>query len=218
MQCNAIHYNVTYILLQYYTLHCALRCAALRCAALRCAALRCAALRCAALRCAALRCAALRCAALRCAALPCPALPCPTLPYPTLPYPACTICRPALQPPAKQPPSLDVNRVPDSLESLGGGRYGYVLNERWLKASHAEVGPDDLLYTLIDRPRNGYLEHTVRQRVIRRRFTQRDVEDRKVVYVLNDKTQATNDSFTFRLQDRHSNTLDNQRCVVVNKI
>lgn len=118
-----------------------------------------------------------------------------------------------IQPPAKQPPRLDVNRVPDSLESLGSGRYGYVLNEGWLKATHPEVGPDDLLYTIVDRPRHGYLEHTVRQRVIRRRFTQRDVEDRKVVYVLNDKTQATNDSFTFRVQDRHSNTLDSQRFV-----
>ena len=88
-----------------------------------------------------------------------------------------------------------------------------MLSERWLRATHPDVEPDDLLYTIIDRPRNGYLEHTVRQRVIRRRFTQRDVDNRKVVYVINDKTQATNDSFTFRLQDRHSNTLDNQRLV-----
>ena len=88
-----------------------------------------------------------------------------------------------------------------------------MLSERWLRATHPDVEPDDLLYTIVDRPRNGYLEHTVRQRVIRRRFTQRDVDNRKVVYVINDKTQATNDSFTFRLQDRHSNTLDNQRLV-----
>ena len=129
-----------------------------------------------------------------------------------------------IQPPAALLPRLVVNRKPELIEDLGEGRHGFVLDARYLKATHGQTAPSDILYTLLQRPRRGELEHTTRGRTVRRRFTQQDVNSGQIVYVLNesdddDKSdvigdaadQTTNDMFRFRVQDRSNTALDNQK-------
>ena len=82
-------------------------------------------------------------------------------------------------------------------------------------ATHAETGSrsSDITYVIRDGARHGRLENLETGKQIKRKFSQKDVNDGKIVYVINDHSSSTNDSFVFRVQDQRQNTLDDQRFV-----
>ena len=47
--------------------------------------------------------------------------------------------------------------------------------------------------------------------MIKKKFTQEDIDDGAVMYVLGDYMGVTNDSFTFRVQDVNKNVIGQQR-------
>lgn len=116
-----------------------------------------------------------------------------------------------IQPVTKIPPTVVRVRKPEHLVSLGSGRFGFLLTSSSLKATHPLFDSRDVLYQLRSRPLHGYLEHLGSRRPVRRKFSQKDVDDRKIAFVLNEQTQATNDSFTFRVLDLNRNYVDNLR-------
>ena len=50
-----------------------------------------------------------------------------------------------------------------------------------------------------------------KRRQVKRKFTQKDVDDGRIAYVLDEGTRATNDSFSFRVVDRNHNAIDDQK-------
>jgi hypothetical protein len=108
-------------------------------------------------------------------------------------------------------PTLVINRVPDDLQYLGRRRYGYRLNSKLLRAVDSDTDSSGLYYVLMDRPKHGHLENTEAKRYVRRRFTQEDLDEDRLLFIIESKTEATNDSFTFRLEDSRGNTLPNQK-------
>lgn len=116
-----------------------------------------------------------------------------------------------IKPLVEDAPTLVTNRMPDSLQYLGRRRYGYRLNNKLLRAVDADTGSGSLHYVLEDKPLHGHIENTVAKRFVRRRFTQRDLDEDSLLFIIDSKTTATNDSFTFRLEDSRGNSLDNQR-------
>jgi len=116
-----------------------------------------------------------------------------------------------IQPVTKIPPTVVRLRKPERLVALGSGRFGFVLTSSDLKATHPLFDSRDVLYQLRTRPTHGYLEHLGSRRPIRRKFSQKDIDERKIAFVLNEKTRATNDSFTFRVLDLNRNYVDNLR-------
>jgi hypothetical protein len=128
-----------------------------------------------------------------------------------------------IQPASKDPPVLVRNRSPTGLQSFGAGRKGFAIGPEQLSARRAQPGgrASDLWFVLKDTCcRSGYLEHVKTGRPIRRKFSQKDVDDGNVVYIMNggDEQQrhlaaasVTNDSFVFRVQDQHNNYLEDQR-------
>jgi len=116
----------------------------------------------------------------------------------------------------KDPPKLVRNRAPDRLESIGAGKHGFTIGWDQLMTTQSQAGgrPDDIMYVIRDGVRHGRLENVETGRVIRRKFSQKDVNDGKIVYVIDDNDMAiTNDSFVFRVQDQHNNVLDDKRQV-----
>ncbi len=116
-----------------------------------------------------------------------------------------------IQPVTKTPPKLAVNKSPSMLEFLSKGKYGFILTDQNLRADHPISTSQDLIYSIQEKPQYGYLEHLGTGRPIKKRFSQKDLDDGRVALVLEYQGQATNDSFTFRIQDQNRNTLDNQR-------
>ena len=80
-----------------------------------------------------------------------------------------------------------------------------------LKAEHPLSEAVDLIYSIDVKPVHGYLEHMGTRRPIKKRFSQKDLDDARIAFVLENNVDVTNDSFTFRVYDRNRNTLDNQR-------
>jgi len=120
----------------------------------------------------------------------------------------------------KEPPKLVRNRTPARLQSIGAGKHGFTIGWDELMATSDQPGarPSDITYVIVDGVHHGRLEHLETGRLIRRRFTQQDVNDGKVVYVINDHPMLTNDSFVFRVQDHRHNILDQQTSVSRSKI
>jgi len=116
-----------------------------------------------------------------------------------------------IQPVTKIPPTVVRVRKPRNLVPLGSGRFGFLLTSSDLKATHPLFDSRDVLYQLRTRPLHGYLEHLGSRRPIRRKFSQKDIDESKIAFVLNEQTRATNDSFSFRVLDLNRNYVDNLR-------
>ena len=96
---------------------------------------------------------------------------------------------------------------------MGRKRFGFVFTDRNLKVDHPRSDPIGLIYTMLDKPEHGYLINLLNGRLIKKVFTQAEIDTGKVAYVLSENAEGFNDSFTFKVEDTHGNVLDNQRFV-----
>lgn len=110
-------------------------------------------------------------------------------------------------------PKLITNKHPDVLEVFEDGRYGFQLNSYVLKAVDSDTMNTNLVYVIEQRPKHGRLENSQAKRYVRRRFTQRDLDENALQFIIDMKDKETNDSFTFKIEDSRGNTLGNQRYV-----
>ncbi|XP_067085731.1 FRAS1-related extracellular matrix protein 1b [Osmerus mordax] len=108
----------------------------------------------------------------------------------------------------RSPPGLATKRTPSTVENLGGGiRQGIYITSRHLQASDPDSPAQDLEYVITRPPHFGYLENALTGGYIKGRFTQRDVDQRAVLYVVPGDVDVTGDSFEFRLADPAGNTM-----------
>ncbi|KAM6939195.1 FRAS1-related extracellular matrix protein 1b [Lycodopsis pacificus] len=105
------------------------------------------------------------------------------------------------------PPSLTTRRSPSTVVDLGGGRYGILITSKHLQASDPDSPAEELEFSITRPPHFGYLENALTGAYIKGRFTQRDVDQRAVVFVLPADMEVTADSFLFRLTDPAGNTM-----------
>ncbi|XP_076010666.1 FRAS1-related extracellular matrix protein 1b isoform X2 [Genypterus blacodes] len=107
----------------------------------------------------------------------------------------------------RMPPSLATKRSPSMVVELGGGRYGIFITSRHLQALDPDSPTQELEFSITRPPHFGYLENAVTEAYIKGRFTQRDLDQRSVVFVLPADMEVTADSFQFRLTDPAGNTM-----------
>ena len=119
------------------------------------------------------------------------------------------ICSVFIKPVVNDAPKLLVSHHPETLEYFGRNRYGFRLNSRNLKAVDSDTSNSQLKYVMVKRPQHGHIENVKTKRFVRRRFSQQDLDDNSLHYILDRKDWAVNDSFTYRLIDGRGNTLDN---------
>lgn len=118
-----------------------------------------------------------------------------------------------IKPLVNDAPKLLVNKHPDSLEYFNRKRYGFRINSRNLKAVDSETENAQLIYIIESRPKHGHIENMATKRYARRRFTQEDLDDNSLQYILDNPETVTNDSFMFRIEDSRGNSLEGQRSV-----
>ncbi|XP_035863594.1 FRAS1-related extracellular matrix protein 1b [Sander lucioperca] len=107
----------------------------------------------------------------------------------------------------RTPPSLTTRRSPSTVVDLGAGRYGILITSKHLQASDPDSPVEQLEFSISRPPNFGYLENALTGAYIKGRFTQRDVDQRAVVFVLPADMEVTADSFQFRLTDPAGNTM-----------
>ena len=69
----------------------------------------------------------------------------------------------------------------------------------------------NLYYILTSRPKRGHLENIKAKRYVRRRFTQKDLDDESLLYIVDSKADSYADTFSFRIEDSRGNVLRDQQ-------
>lgn len=119
-----------------------------------------------------------------------------------------------IKPLVNDAPKLLVKEHPKSLEAFGKGRYGFILTRKNLQAVDGDTESSHLRYVMTEKPKHGHIENIAAKMYVRRSFSQKDLDDRSLLYIMDKKSPGTNDSFSFRIEDGRGNSLDNQRLVV----
>ncbi|TSL34592.1 FRAS1-related extracellular matrix protein 1 [Bagarius yarrelli] len=103
-------------------------------------------------------------------------------------------------------PSMMVLKTLWKVELLKDGRYGIFISSRELKAQDTNVGDENLIFHILRAPFFGYLENATNGGFVRQRFTQRDLNKRNILYIINPSLEALSDSVEFAVSDPLGNT------------
>ncbi|KAJ8277504.1 hypothetical protein GJAV_G00075890 [Gymnothorax javanicus] len=107
----------------------------------------------------------------------------------------------------KAPPSLSIKRMPSAVENLQEGKQGIYITSQDLQASDPDSPNAELEFTILRSPHFGYLENALTGGYIKGRFTQKDLDQRGVRYVIDPDIEVTGDSFEFHVTDPAGNTM-----------
>ncbi|XP_078525857.1 FRAS1-related extracellular matrix protein 1-like [Lissotriton helveticus] len=107
----------------------------------------------------------------------------------------------------KLPPTLIVKESPTAVESLKDGRVAVQITAHNLKASDMDSIHEDLTFRILRNPYFGHLENLKTGSHIGSAFTQRELNQRVIRYIINPSIDVTSDSFEFRVTDPAGNTI-----------
>uniref|UniRef100_A0A8C1D6Q4 FRAS1-related extracellular matrix protein 1 n=1 Tax=Cyprinus carpio carpio TaxID=630221 RepID=A0A8C1D6Q4_CYPCA len=97
------------------------------------------------------------------------------------------------------------------VELLKDGRYGIFISSRELKAQDLNSADADLIYHILREPYFGYLENYTSGEFVRQRFSQKDLNRRNIVYIINSALDALTDSLEFAVSDAMCDILPSVR-------
>ncbi|XP_069832964.1 FRAS1-related extracellular matrix protein 3 [Dendropsophus ebraccatus] len=107
-------------------------------------------------------------------------------------------------------PQIAVNKGAATLRVLASGHLGFLITSKSLKAEDRDSPNKLLKYRITDAPKHGSIINMVHGNGTARTFTQADIDEVKVCYVLKDGENATSDSFRFSVEDNGGNKLSSQ--------
>ncbi|XP_068601427.1 FRAS1-related extracellular matrix protein 2b [Brachionichthys hirsutus] len=108
-------------------------------------------------------------------------------------------------------PQIVVNKGAPSLRILETGHLGFVITSKTLKAEDRDSVHDSVTFRITVAPVHGYLINLGKGNATIATFTQAEIDDMKICYVLRDNDNATNDIFHFSIEDSGGNKLKNQQ-------
>ncbi|XP_009868673.1 PREDICTED: FRAS1-related extracellular matrix protein 2-like, partial [Apaloderma vittatum] len=107
-------------------------------------------------------------------------------------------------------PQLVVNKGAPTLRRLPAGHLGFLITSKALKAEDRDSPHKLLKYKITDGPDHGFIINTALGNESIRTFTQADIDEMKISYVLKEGDNATSDIFYFSIEDSGGNTLKSQ--------
>ncbi|XP_022376363.1 FRAS1-related extracellular matrix protein 2 [Enhydra lutris kenyoni] len=107
-------------------------------------------------------------------------------------------------------PQIAVNKGASTLRTLPTGHLGFMITSKILKAEDRDSLHFSLRFIVTEAPQHGYLLNLDRGNHSVTQFTQADIDDMKICYVLKDGANATSDMFHFTVEDGGGNKLTKQ--------
>ncbi|MBN3297142.1 FREM2 protein, partial [Amia calva] len=107
-------------------------------------------------------------------------------------------------------PQIVVNKGSPTLRVLHTGHLGFVITSKALKSEDRDSPHNVLKYWIAEAPQHGYIINTALGNDSVQTFTQADINEMKICYVLLDGENATSDIFYFTVEDKGGNKLKNQ--------
>ncbi|XP_076002015.1 FRAS1-related extracellular matrix protein 2b [Genypterus blacodes] len=108
-------------------------------------------------------------------------------------------------------PQIIVNKGAPTLRVLDSGHLGFVITSKTLKAEDRDSLRHSVTFRITVMPEHGYLINLGRGNATITTFTQAEIDDMKICYILRDGDDATNDMFYFSIEDNGGNKLKNQQ-------
>ncbi|KAG8452768.1 hypothetical protein GDO86_004527 [Hymenochirus boettgeri] len=107
-------------------------------------------------------------------------------------------------------PQIVVNKGAPTLRLLNTGHLGFLITNKALKAEDRDSVYLSLRYQVTQGPSHGFLINTGKGNQSISQFTQADIDDMKICYILRERENATSDNFYFAVEDNGGNKLKNQ--------
>ncbi|XP_069098697.1 FRAS1-related extracellular matrix protein 3 [Pleurodeles waltl] len=107
-------------------------------------------------------------------------------------------------------PQIVVNKGAPTLRILHTGHLGFMITSKALRAEDRDSPHRLLKYKISEGPEHGSIINTARGNDSVSSFTQADIDDMKICYVLKDGNNATSDIFHFSIEDNGGNKLKRQ--------
>uniref|UniRef100_A0A3Q3M119 FRAS1 related extracellular matrix 2b n=1 Tax=Mastacembelus armatus TaxID=205130 RepID=A0A3Q3M119_9TELE len=108
-------------------------------------------------------------------------------------------------------PQIVVNKGAPTLRLLETGHLGFVITSKTLKAEDRDSIQNSVTFRITAAPEHGYLINLGKGNDTITTFTQAEIDDMNICYVLRDGDKATNDVFYFTIEDSGGNKLKNQQ-------
>ncbi|XP_061595611.1 FRAS1-related extracellular matrix protein 2-like [Cololabis saira] len=108
-------------------------------------------------------------------------------------------------------PQIVVNKGAKTLKILPTGQLGFLITPRVLRAEDRDSRPGSLVFRLSAQPQHGYIVNLGRGNNSIDSFSQADIDDLNVCYVLRNEENASSDVFHFSVADNGGNELKGQQ-------
>ncbi|KAM5299128.1 FRAS1-related extracellular matrix protein 1 [Ctenodactylus gundi] len=103
---------------------------------------------------------------------------------------------------------------PSQVGLLKSGCYGIYITSRVLKASDPDTVDDHIIFKILQGPLHGHLENTTTGEFIREKFSQKDLNSKTILYVINPSLEVNSDSIDFQVTDPTGNSAAPQTLVL----
>uniref|UniRef100_A0A3P8SR40 FRAS1 related extracellular matrix 2b n=1 Tax=Amphiprion percula TaxID=161767 RepID=A0A3P8SR40_AMPPE len=108
-------------------------------------------------------------------------------------------------------PQVVVNKGAPTLRIQETGHLGFVITSKTLKAEDRDSIQNSVTFRITVAPVHGYLINLSKGNATITTFTQAEIDDMSICYVLRDGDNATDDIFYFSIEDSGGNKLKNQQ-------
>ncbi|XP_027739549.1 FRAS1-related extracellular matrix protein 1 [Empidonax traillii] len=97
------------------------------------------------------------------------------------------------------------------VELLKNGNYGIYITARSLKASDPNTEDDKIIFKILQGPHYGYLVNITTGGLIQEGFSQKDLNNKIILYVINSSQEVNSDNLEFQVTDARGNSAGPQR-------
>nr|XP_039265536.1 FRAS1-related extracellular matrix protein 2-like [Styela clava] len=108
-------------------------------------------------------------------------------------------------------PQLLINRGAQTISEMASGKHGYRITKKVLRADDRDSDVAKLRYVVSTPAEHGYLVNIADGEDAIEEFTQGDIDEMNIFYILNPGSNATADEFKFKVVDKGENELDEQK-------
>ncbi|NXA13983.1 FREM1 protein, partial [Sapayoa aenigma] len=106
----------------------------------------------------------------------------------------------------KTSPKIITLRCFSDVELLKNGNYGIYITARSLKASDPSTEDDKITFKILQGPLHGYLENITTGGFIQDQFSQKDLNSKIILYVINSSQEVNSDNLQFQVTDARGNS------------
>uniref|UniRef100_A0A8C5M3X5 FRAS1 related extracellular matrix 1 n=1 Tax=Leptobrachium leishanense TaxID=445787 RepID=A0A8C5M3X5_9ANUR len=91
------------------------------------------------------------------------------------------------------------------VDLLRNGQYGIYITSRDLKAIDEDTSDNNIIFKILSGPHSSYLENVTTGSFVREQFTQKDLNSKSILYVINPSLDIYHDSIEFEVKDAAGN-------------